>query len=96
MIAPVNQMMMQMQAQSAYDDVKKSAGLAYVIWFFFGVFGGHRFYLGQGGLGAAMFLTLGGFGFWALLDVALIGGAVRAVNARKKAEIFGRAGLPVL
>ncbi|MEU8661194.1 hypothetical protein [Actinoplanes philippinensis] len=43
-----------------------------------------------------MFLTLGGFGLWALVDVALIGGAVRQVNARKKAEIFGRAGLPVI
>ncbi|MEU8661193.1 hypothetical protein [Actinoplanes philippinensis] len=28
--APADRMMLQMQAQSAYDDVKKSAGLAYV------------------------------------------------------------------
>ena len=43
-----------------------------------------------------MLFTLGGGGLWAFVDVIFIGRAVREHNARKKAEIFGRAGLPVL
>jgi hypothetical protein len=29
--------------ESAYDDVKKSAGMAYAFWFFLGGLGAHRF-----------------------------------------------------
>jgi TM2 domain-containing membrane protein YozV len=32
---------------------KKSVGIAYLLWFFFGGFGLHNFYLGKTGLGAA-------------------------------------------
>jgi hypothetical protein len=49
--ATPDQMMLQMQAQSAYDDVKKSAGIAYAFWWFLGGVGGHRFHMGQIGLG---------------------------------------------
>lgn len=31
----------------AYDAAKKSAGVAYLLWIFFGVFGAHRFYAGK-------------------------------------------------
>lgn len=31
----------------AYDAAKKSSGVAYLLWFFFGVFGAHRFYAGK-------------------------------------------------
>jgi TM2 domain-containing membrane protein YozV len=87
-------MMLQMQAQSAYDDVKKSTGIAYAFWFFLGGFGAHRFYLGQVGLGLAMMFTFGGLGIWTLIDAFLLVGEVRQANARKKFEIFSRAGLP--
>ncbi|MET8152939.1 TM2 domain-containing protein [Actinoplanes sp. NPDC049668] len=86
----------QMQAQSAYDDVKKSAGIAFAFWFFLGGFGAHRFYVGHKGVGIAMLLTLGGLGLWALIDVFFVSGAVREVNASKKRQIFGQFGLPVL
>ena len=93
--APNDMMMRQMQAQSAYDDVKKSAGVAYAFWFFLGMCGGHRFYMGDVGIGVGQLFTFGGVGFWSLIDVFFIGQRIRAINAQKKAEIFGRAGLPV-
>lgn len=93
--ASVDQVTLQMQAQSAYDDAKKSAGLAFAFWFFLGGFGGHRFYIGHKGVGIAMLLTLGGLGVWALIDVFLIGSRVRNVNAAKKEQIFARYGIPL-
>ena len=67
-----------------------------IFWFFLGVFGAHRFYLGQTGLGLLMLVTLGGFGLIVLLDLFILGLEVKKVNARRKAAIFGRVGLPVL
>ena len=39
-----------------YDAAKKSAGVAYVLWFFFGIFGAHRFYLAQTGTAVTQLL----------------------------------------
>jgi len=53
-----------------YDAQKKSVGASYVLWFFLGMVGAHRFYLGQSGTGAAMLvLFLVGF----VLSLVLIG-----------------------
>lgn len=90
-----DQLALQMQAQSAYDDVKKSAGVAYLLWFFLGGLGAHRFYIGHKGVGFAMLFTLGGLGVWALIDVFFIGSRLRAVNAVEKQQIFAQCGLPV-
>jgi len=35
------------RAESEYESVKKDARAAYAIWLFSGIFGGHRFYLGD-------------------------------------------------
>lgn len=86
----------QLQAQSAYDDAKKSAGLAYALWFFLGCLGGHRFYLRSTGIGVAMLLTLGGFGLWTLLDVFFISRRLQHVNREIKEQIFARHGVPLL
>jgi TM2 domain-containing membrane protein YozV len=36
-----------------YDVRKRSAGIAYVLWFLFGLLGAHRFYAGRAGTGMA-------------------------------------------
>ena len=45
---------------------------AFLLAFFLGVFGAHRFYVGKIGTGILMLLTLGGFGIWATIDWILI------------------------
>jgi TM2 domain-containing membrane protein YozV len=80
----------------AYDANKKSAGIAYLLWFFLGYLGAHRFYLGRTGT-AVTILLLTGVGIllsavfiglfvlvvlaiWLLVDVFLIPGMVRQYN----------------
>jgi TM2 domain-containing membrane protein YozV len=81
----------------AFEANKKSVGIALVLWFFFGIFGAHRFYLRRQGAVAMLILSfIGwgslhiGFGFlllsitsiWAIVDVFLIYGWVRDWNMR--------------
>lgn len=47
---------------------KKSRLAVTLLSWFLGVFGIHRFYLGKIGTGLLMLFTLGGCGFWALVD----------------------------
>jgi len=79
-----------------YENNKKSKGVAYLLWFFFGWLGGHRFYLGQVGTAVTMliitiisiplaFVGVGLIGFlvigiWAIVDLFLIPGIVTAKN----------------
>lgn len=50
----------------------KKVLVAFLLCFFLGVFGIHRFYVGKTGTGIAQILTLGGLGIWALIDMILI------------------------
>jgi TM2 domain-containing membrane protein YozV len=45
---------------------------ALLLWFFLGVFGAHRFYVGKIGTGLLQLITFGGFGIWWLVDLILI------------------------
>ncbi len=45
---------------------------AFLLCFFLGVFGAHRFYVGKIGTGVLQILTLGGLGIWALVDFIMI------------------------
>jgi TM2 domain-containing membrane protein YozV len=81
-----------------YENSKKSPGIAYVLWFFFGSLGGHRYYLGRTGSAIAMSIIFGisivlcivavgvvglaVVGCWALVDAFLIPGIAREYNQR--------------
>ena len=45
---------------------------AFLLCFFLGVFGAHRFYVGKIGTGLLQLVTLGGLGIWALIDFIII------------------------
>src|ERR1700684_4344819 len=69
-----------------YDANRKSAVIAYILWFFLGLFGAHNFYLGRKGVGIAqVLLTITLVGsvitiFWVMVDAFLIPGWVRREN----------------
>ena len=81
-----------------YEANKKSALLAYILWFFLGLFGVHRMYLGRVGSGVAMlvlhglswltywiligFIGFGILGLWWLVDALLTPGMTRSYNNR--------------
>lgn len=79
-----------------YDANKKSAGIGYLLWFFLGMFGAHRFYLSQIGTGVAIllltvfsfllmivgigFVTIWIPGIWVFVDLFLIPGMASKYN----------------
>lgn len=78
-----------------YDANKKQVLVAYLFWFFLGMLGGHRFYIGLKGSGTAIllltvlavFLTAAGGllliiipAVWVLVDAILIPGMIQRHN----------------
>lgn len=79
-----------------YDAVKKSVGVTYLLWFFLGGFGGHRFYLKRTGSAVGLLiLTISSYlltivvigifgliavGIWLIVDAFLIPGMVEQFN----------------
>ncbi|MDR1215094.1 MAG: TM2 domain-containing protein [Treponema sp.] len=59
----------------------KSKGVAYILWFFLGIFGAHRFYLEKIGTGILYLCTGGVFGIGWLIDLFTLGGQVDVYNA---------------
>lgn len=88
-----------------YDAYKKSALIAYLLWWFLGSFGAHRFYMGRTAsaiLMLALFwgsvlLMVVGIGFltiiipsiWWIVDAFLIPGIVRDHNLGLAARLQG-------
>ena len=77
----------ELQQQLAYESRRKSVGIAYLLWFFLGGLGVHRFYTGNTKSAVTqLILTLTGIGFllivlpWLLIDLFLIPGLVRDRN----------------
>lgn len=80
-----------------YDANKKSAGVAYLLWFLFGGLGIHRFYLGKNRTGAALlsitvislflmailigFITIWISVIWWFIYLFLVGDMVRKYNS---------------
>lgn len=86
-----------------YDANKKSTATAYILWFFLGMLGAHRFYLDETGTGAAILiltlvsvlLMVVAIGFatilipvvWVFVDLFLIPGLVRTHNNELAARL---------
>lgn len=79
--------------QLMFEASRKSVGAAYVLWFFLGGFGAHRFYLGKIGTGVAqllllllgwlpLFLGWAVLGIWWIIDAFLIPDIIRQDNLR--------------
>lgn len=67
----------------------KSKVLTYFLWWFLGLFGGHRFYLGNIVYAIAMFLF--GWmtcGIWWLVDVFFLSKKIAKLNAKIEDEII--------
>lgn len=58
----------------------KSIGVAYTLWFFFGIFGVHQFYLGKTGRGLGYLLTAAwGLVGW-FVDLFTLPAQVKRIN----------------
>ena len=69
-----------MQQQGAMMVSSGGAGpdtlVAYLLWFFLGLFGVHHLYIGRGvGIWLVSLITIQGLGFWWFIDLFLIPGS---------------------
>jgi TM2 domain-containing membrane protein YozV len=85
------------RAMMLYEANKKSAVVAYLLWWFLGFVGGHRFYAGRSGSAIAQlllcivsialmvvyigFLSFLALAIWWLVDAFLIPGWIRNLNS---------------
>lgn len=69
----------------------KSKFVAYLLWFFLGVFGVHRFYCGKIGTGLLWLFTAGLFGLGWVIDLFLTSGMVDEANWKFRA-MYGNSG----
>ena len=85
--------------------MRKETSVAYLLWFFLGEFGAHRFYLGKTGSAIAMllivlisiplaFVFVGYLGFftvfvWWIVDAFLIPGWIRTHNDLARRRAYG-------
>jgi len=63
----------------------KSKSTAYLLWFFLGLWGAHKFYLNKTGTGILYFFTFGFFGIGWFIDLFTLGSQVDVYNV-----MFGR------
>ena len=68
-----------LQLQSAYDARKKSKGVAYVLWFFLGRIGAHRYYMNRPGTATTLLL----------LSIASLGLSVASGLMGMDTSLFG-------
>jgi TM2 domain-containing membrane protein YozV len=94
-----------MRTQLVYDANRKSVGVAYLLWFFLGTFGAHRFYLGHIVSGAiqlalwvlgwiTVWIVIGAVplavvGIWWLIDAFLIPGMAQSHNMQLAGALTG-------
>ncbi len=99
----------QMLVEQRLTNEKKSTVAAYLLWFFLGGFGAHRFYLSKPGTAVLMLVLnilgwvtlvvyIGVFllivlGIWLLVDAFLIPGIIAADADSKRAKIMNEVAL---
>ena len=62
----------------------KSKSTAYLLWFFLGAFGAHKFYLNQTGMGILYIFTGALLGFGWFIDAFTLGSKVDKYNESNK------------
>ncbi|MCP5467670.1 MAG: TM2 domain-containing protein [Deltaproteobacteria bacterium] len=70
----------------------KEIWIAYLLWFFFGLCGVHKFYLNKTGMGILYLLTLGLFGIGWLVDLFTIPFQVNNYNRKVETFLLNRPG----
>jgi TM2 domain-containing membrane protein YozV len=106
---PNDQMLRYLQAESEFAAHKMEFAPAFLLCFFLGTFGAHRFYLRRTGTAVAMlvvtlvsfplmfvligFASYAAIGIWAFVDLFLVSGIVREENAIRRAHVFARYGI---
>lgn len=86
--------------QSEMENQKKSVPIAYVLWFFLGIFGAHRLYAGKIGseIGVFVLWAVGtvtliiyigaififAYSVWWIIDAFLLNGIINNVNQEKE------------
>ena len=63
-----------------YEQGQKSSGVMRVLWLFLGIFGVHRFYVGDTKIGILLFITFGGCILGWLLDGIFVGSRIEEYN----------------
>ena len=74
-----------------YDNRKKSSVIAYILWLFLGIFGVHRFYVGDFFKGILLFFTLGGFFIGWLVDFVFLQKRIEEYNDTLEIELLAKA-----
>ncbi|GEL94912.1 TM2 domain-containing protein [Cellulomonas composti] len=69
---PVPQSVPQAQPWHGNDVSSRTILPAFLLCFFLGTLGAHRFYVGKIGTAIAMIFTLGGLGVWTLIDLIML------------------------
>lgn len=69
----------------------KNMVVAYLLWWFLGIFGGHRFYTGDTGYAVAMLLLSWlTCGIWLIIDAFFLHTRVKELNTQIEFEIIQR------
>jgi TM2 domain-containing membrane protein YozV len=71
------------------DKKSKSKGVAFALWFFTGLIGGHKFYLGKIGMGIAYMFTVGFCGIGWIMDIFTLFAQVDVANGIRSPEETG-------